>query len=42
MSKDVKTADFLNLPANSKQFKKKKNSEFRVVSVLPYSPGGNP
>ena len=37
MPKDVKTADFLNLPANSKQLKKKINSEFRVLSVLPYS-----
>ena len=27
MPKDVKTADFLNLPANSKQLKKKINSE---------------
>ena len=36
MSKDVKTADFLNLPANSKQLKKKINSEIpRSIRTIP-------
>jgi hypothetical protein len=37
MSKDVKTADFLNLPANSKQLKKKINSEIPRSGCLPKS-----
>jgi hypothetical protein len=34
MTKDVKTADLENLPANSKQLKKKKIVKFRVLSGI--------
>ena len=41
MPKDVKTADFLNLPANSKQLKKKINKEIpRTIRTTVLSPTG--